>query len=161
MAKPNKYDPQDLSADYEVGFGKPPKATQFKKGQSGNPNGRPKGSTNLSSTLRRTLNEKVMIMESGRQKLVSKGEAAIKQLVNRAAQGELQFIRILLPAMSTAETVLAAEAGKSTVDLTDPALLAPLFEQLQRGNKLILVPPEEAAGNDSGPRASAGAPPAD
>ena len=29
--------------DYEVGFGKPPKETRFKKGQSGNPNGRPKG----------------------------------------------------------------------------------------------------------------------
>lgn len=28
--------------DYEVGYGKPPKATQFKPGQSGHPQGRPK-----------------------------------------------------------------------------------------------------------------------
>jgi hypothetical protein len=27
---------------YEVGYGKPPQSTQFKKGKSGNPKGRPK-----------------------------------------------------------------------------------------------------------------------
>ena len=28
--------------DYEVGYGRPPKSGQFKKGQSGNPKGRPR-----------------------------------------------------------------------------------------------------------------------
>ena len=28
--------------DYEVGYGRPPKKSQFRKGQSGNPSGRPK-----------------------------------------------------------------------------------------------------------------------
>jgi hypothetical protein len=31
-----------MTDDYEVGYKKPPKATQFKPGQSGNPAGRPK-----------------------------------------------------------------------------------------------------------------------
>ena len=35
-----------MSKDYEVGYGKPPKANQFPPGQSGNRNGRPKGSRN-------------------------------------------------------------------------------------------------------------------
>jgi hypothetical protein len=33
---------QDTSAACEVGYGKPPRHTQFRKGQSGNPGGRPR-----------------------------------------------------------------------------------------------------------------------
>lgn len=45
MAQPKK------KPDYSVGKGKPPKHTQFKPGQSGNPKGRPKGSNNLKTDL--------------------------------------------------------------------------------------------------------------
>ncbi len=150
MAKPKRYPPEDLSPDYEVGFGKPPKSTQFKKGQSGNPRGRPKGSLNLATTLKRELNEKVMVAENGRQRTVSKGEAAIKQLVNRAAQGELSFIRMLLPAIQAAEAALAAQAGKATVDLTDPSILAPLVEQFERGSHVVLAPSSSTESRPAG-----------
>ncbi len=36
--------PQTTSASYEVGYRKPPRHTQFQKGQSGNPGGRPRRS---------------------------------------------------------------------------------------------------------------------
>jgi hypothetical protein len=39
------------SGDYQVGYGKPPKHTQFKPGKSGNPQGRPKGTKNLKTDL--------------------------------------------------------------------------------------------------------------
>ena len=48
-------------ATYKVGYGKPPKQTQFKKGVSGNPSGRPKGSLNMATVLQRTLSEKTAI----------------------------------------------------------------------------------------------------
>jgi hypothetical protein len=57
---------------YKVGFGKPPKAGQFKKGKSGNPRGRPRGSCNLATDLNAELSEQITVREDGRSKRVSK-----------------------------------------------------------------------------------------
>jgi hypothetical protein len=43
--------------DYDVGYAKPPKATQFKKGTSGNPKGRPRKSQSHQAIASRVLNE--------------------------------------------------------------------------------------------------------
>lgn len=86
---------EDHEKTYDVGFGKPPKPTQFRKGQSGNPKGRPKGRRNLATVLGRTLREKVVINENGVRRTVTKLEAAVKQLVNKAASGDLVALRQL------------------------------------------------------------------
>jgi hypothetical protein len=59
-----KHDEDRGSGNYPVGYGKPPLHSRFKKGQSGNPAGRRKGSLNFSSVLLATLNEKVVVNES-------------------------------------------------------------------------------------------------
>ena len=87
--------PEDLQQTYDVGFGKPPRNSRFPKGHSGNPKGRPKGKRNLATVLHLTLQEKVVINENGVRKKVTKGVAAIKQLVNKAASGDLVAIRLL------------------------------------------------------------------
>ena len=48
---------------YDIGYGMPPKSTRFKKGQSGNPAGRKKGSRNLATIVRRELEEEITIRE--------------------------------------------------------------------------------------------------
>jgi Family of unknown function (DUF5681) len=87
--------PDSHDQGYDVGFGKPPKASQFRKGSSGNPKGRPKGRRNLATVLERTLQEKVVINENGVRRTVTKLEAAVKQLVNQAASGDLGAMRQL------------------------------------------------------------------
>lgn len=96
-----KDDPKN--GPYDVGYGKPPKHAQFKKGQSGNLKGRPKGTLNLATVLERTLREPVVINENGRRKVITKLEAAITQLVNKAASGDAHAMRYLCHLVISAE----------------------------------------------------------
>ena len=88
--------PRDGNGEYEVGYGKPPRHTRFKKGQSGNPQGRPKGSKNLTTLLGEALNEPVIVAENGGRRKITMREAIIKQLVKRSATADLRAIKILL-----------------------------------------------------------------
>src|SRR6516225_5270170 len=75
---------------YKVGYGKPPKTRQFKKGKSGNPRGRPKGSLNLATDLTAELGEHVTVREDGRPRRVTKQRALIKSLMAKALQGDVR-----------------------------------------------------------------------
>lgn len=77
----------------QVGYGRPPRHTRFKKGQSGNPRGRPKRTESFAGLARRTLNEQIAIRENGEHRIISKLEAVLKQLVNKAASGDPRAIR--------------------------------------------------------------------
>jgi len=105
--------PRDKKRDYEVGYGKPPCETRFQKGQSGNPRGRPCGAKNLKTRVREALKEPVLVTENGRRRKVTKGEAIITQLVNRAANADLRAVKILLDLLRDieAETEPAAETS--------------------------------------------------
>ncbi len=97
-----------------VGYCVPPEATRFKKGVSGNPGGRPKGRLNVTSAFIKTLRERVVINERGQRKTVTKLEAALKQLVNKAASGDL---RTLAQLVALAQD---AEAKQSTLGTQKP-----------------------------------------
>jgi len=114
---------QDDHPAYEIGFGKPPKHSRFRKGLSGNPKGRPKGRRNLATVLERTLQEKVVINENGVRKTVTKLEAAAKQLVNKAAAGDLAALRQL--------TALAGSSVEQGVDASTNQLAAADLEVMQ------------------------------
>jgi hypothetical protein len=113
--------------DYEVGYRKPPKSGQFKKGVSGNPSGRPKRASDVGSNLIRAFNEKVTITENGERKVITKGEAAMKQLANKAANGHLPSIRLAVPYYQEALEKDAEQqwlANRSLRELTKEELMA-------------------------------------
>ncbi|MDO8978721.1 MAG: DUF5681 domain-containing protein [Afipia sp.] len=80
----------------KVGYRKPPAETRFKPGQSGNPNGRPKGSVNLKTDLRSELSEKIRIREGERSLKVSKQRAMLKALVAKALKGDARAANVVL-----------------------------------------------------------------
>ncbi|MFZ1095589.1 MAG: DUF5681 domain-containing protein [Xanthobacteraceae bacterium] len=79
-----------MSEEYEagaVGYKHPPREHQFRRGQSGNPSGRPKGARNFRSELREELSELITVRDGEREIQVSKQRALIKSLVAAAIDG--------------------------------------------------------------------------
>ena len=73
---------------YEVGYRKPPASGQFKQGSSGNPKGRPKGSSNFLTLLNKELAQKIVVTENGKKKSLTRLQAMVKRLVAGALQGD-------------------------------------------------------------------------
>jgi hypothetical protein len=74
--------------DYEVGRAKPPKHSQFRKGESGNKAGRPKGSKNLSTLIMEAAHGQVTATIDGKKRKISKVQATTMQLATKAAAGD-------------------------------------------------------------------------
>jgi len=83
--------------DNSVGYKNPPQHSQFKKGQSGNPNGRPKKAKSLTTLIKNEMNATVIIQENGQQKEMTKMEAMIKGMFANAMKQDPKAIRALLP----------------------------------------------------------------
>jgi hypothetical protein len=114
---------RDTGRDYEVGYGKPPRNTQFKKGQSGNPRGRPSGSKNLATLVSVALNEPVIVVENGGRRKITKREAIIKQLVNRSTKADWRAIKILLDIVREIENRVEPETGESSFSAADEKVI--------------------------------------
>jgi hypothetical protein len=87
---------ENKTKDYEVGYRKPPQRSRFKKGQSGNPKGRPRGSRSSSTILREILSERVEVRENGGTRTVTKKELILRFAVNKAATGDSRAREFLL-----------------------------------------------------------------
>ena len=113
-----------MARDYAVGYGKPPRHTRFKRGRSGNPKGRPPGKKDLQTVLSEALQEPVIVVrDDGRRQKITKLEAAITQLANRAASGDLKATQQLLALHREIE-------GRSPPDSNDPATITETDQQI-------------------------------
>jgi Family of unknown function (DUF5681) len=105
---------QKITGDYEVGFAKPPKAYQFKRGQSGNAKGRPKKTKSGQTDVAGILGEPLTVTTAGTTQKMSPFEIGVRQLVKRALNKHdlkaiLEFLRLcetygIMPPEPPAET---------------------------------------------------------
>jgi hypothetical protein len=84
------------TADYTVGYGRPPKASQFKKGRSGNPKGRPRGSRSIGATLQAIIGQKIAVTEHGATRRIPALEVMLRRLTNDAMRGDVGGLKLLL-----------------------------------------------------------------
>ena len=75
-----------------VGFGRPPIEHQFKTGRSGNPKGRPKGSRNFSTEVKRMLEMTVPVDLDGKRRHMSTLAATLLRMRNLAITGNVPAI---------------------------------------------------------------------
>lgn len=84
------------TGDYQVGYGKPPKANQFKKGQSGNPKGRPKTTPKLHDLVAREAARLITVTEGGKQIKIPQLDMIIRRLFRDAMQGDRNAAKLIL-----------------------------------------------------------------
>lgn len=101
--------------DYEIGYGKPPRHTRFKPGQSGNSKGRPKDKRNGRTIMRELLQQPVRIRENGKQRTVTSQEALFMRLIQNAMNGStrdqiqaLKLMQTYLPEVFENEDLMKA-----------------------------------------------------
>jgi Family of unknown function (DUF5681) len=121
----------------KTGYRNPPKHTQFKKGVSGNINGRPKGSQNLGTLLMAAARDPVTATIGGKPRKISKLQATVMQLATKAAGGDRASTDKLLKLVDEFETrAAAAKPAEFPFGEADREVLRAIHERM----KLCLPP---------------------
>ncbi len=88
--------------NYDVGYGKPPRHSRWKKGQSGNPGGRPQGGCEGDvQTLRQmreavigAANRQVTVTDNGIKIRMAAIDASFHRLIAKALSGDYRSIKL-------------------------------------------------------------------
>ena len=108
------------SRSYRVGYARPPLASRFQPGRSGNPKGRPKGAKNLDTLVREKLGSKVTVREGGRERRMSKGEIGVTKLVNRFVEtGDFKLYLALSRSQDASGAGRASDSGAGDASTAD------------------------------------------
>lgn len=133
-----KIDREKLSQndDDKVGPGKPPRRTQFKKGQSGNPGGRPKGSRNLDKLIMEAAERRIPVNIDGKLRRISMVQASVWNLAIQAARGDQRATAAFLDRIE--EIQARAEAARPTeypLSDADLEVIRTVYDRLKKPAK--------------------------
>jgi hypothetical protein len=113
-----------------VGYKKPPKHTQFKPGQSGNPKGRPTGTKNLATDLEEELSQKIIVTEGGKQQETTKQRAMLKSLFAKALKGDTRAAGVLINLIIGLEQSRVANQDSEAIPAEDLEILEHYRERI-------------------------------
>lgn len=111
-----------------VGFRRPPRHACFRKGQSGNPGGRPRRRAgDLAVLLSAALDRPAILVEDGKRRRATKRELIAAQLVDRSARADLRATKLLIDLV---EKVAPRAAAPEPLDEADEKVLTTFLTRL-------------------------------
>jgi hypothetical protein len=120
----------DSDDDYRVGPGKPPKHTRFKRGQSGNPNGRPKVKVSFQAVAERELMRLVTVPENGKARRRTKQQMVVQSVIHRAIKGDHKASELVFRTFGQTKEIESSAAGE--LPTADPDMLKRIKARLNR-----------------------------
>jgi hypothetical protein len=127
-------DPKERAKEeaYVVGPGRPPKHSQFKRGASGNPKGRPKGSLSIAALIQKESLKRVPVTEGGRKKSMSKAQVVARLITNGAMKGDPKSTVLLIQELAKINDVQSVNGPEAAVPDLDIATMRRIAERVLR-----------------------------
>jgi hypothetical protein len=110
----------------------PPKRTQFKPGQSGNPAGRPKGSISLKTKVDRELRKPISVVKNGKLTKMTKGDVIVAQLVESSMKGDVRTATMVLRMIEDVTAAMGTANESVEISMPDKDALKRINARLQR-----------------------------
>jgi hypothetical protein len=141
-------------ADHDVGYGRPPKGTQFRPGRSGNPAGRRKSVRNLKTDVQRTLKVPLKVNVSGCPRKISTQEGALLLLREKVLKGDARAIDGLLEFARLFNNEAAEIGPAQALSSEDQAILDAFRAEITAPSNTAAPPSREDEHPESKPKAS-------
>jgi hypothetical protein len=116
----------------DVGYGKPPRAHQFKHGESGNPKGRPEGAKSEATILHELLQQKISLNERGRTRKITLHEAILRRIAEDCLKGNTKSAAFLL---NRHHEITANEPDEAGLSEDEKTVLETYLKDLQLNPK--------------------------
>ena len=121
-----------MSDNDQVGYGKPPKHSRFKSGQSGNPKGRPKKRASPSDILQDVFFEAIEVVKDGRAQMLPRIKVLLNQIMTEALKGDQKAISNVIKLLPLLKAALAVGSEGSESSRPDSAQERKILEEFAR-----------------------------